>query len=151
MPSRSDFVNFHRAASESDASPIESAVHPQSQPLPHDVNRVALEWILNPSKNGKDWTERILARLIQAEAHEVNPHLRDDYRQAFITLSLARDGSPIPFVEASYRVIGLHPDKVWPSILARRKALLGPEYCQLRSVPKKPSESETRDTKEETA
>lgn len=83
-----------------------------------------LAWILDPAKK-KSFTDRVLARLIQSEAHEVNPHLRDDYRQSFITLSLAAAGSPIPFVEASYRMYGVHPDKLWPKIVAHRNWLLG--------------------------
>jgi hypothetical protein len=89
---------------------------------PHDP--LPLDWLLRPTKDGS-LLDRVLGRLIQSEAHEANPHFRDDYRQTFIALSLARDGNPIPFVEASYRMYGLHPDKVYPAIMARRQALLG--------------------------
>lgn len=70
-------------------------------------------------------SDRAVVRLVEAESREPEPWHRDDYRIARITVALARDGSPIPHVEATYRVLGLHPDKVWPSILARRRALLG--------------------------
>jgi hypothetical protein len=33
-------------------------------------------------------------------------------------------------VAASYAVLGLHPLKVWPAIVARRKALLGGFYAE---------------------
>ena len=69
-----------------------------------------------------------MARLVQSEAHEVDPHFRDDYRQSFITLTLAMRGNTIPFIVASYQVYGIHPDKVWSSVLAKRKAKLGNEY-----------------------
>ncbi len=78
------------------------------------------------------FADRVLARLIQAEAHESDPWYRDDCRQAFIVLSLALKGESQPFVSASYRMYGLHPDKLYPAILARREALLGPmeKYAQ---------------------
>jgi hypothetical protein len=69
-----------------------------------------------------------MARLQQAEAHEVNLHFKSDYRQAWITASFAQKNVPVPFVAASYAIYGLHPDKVWPAIVADRKARLGTEY-----------------------
>jgi hypothetical protein len=104
-----------------------------------------LEWILDQRKELSP-VDRVLARLIQSEAHEPNPHLRDDYRQSFITLTLASRGNPMPFVAASYQMYGIHPDKVWPAIIARRHALLGPLYDVVENgaepiSPKKPSQS----------
>lgn len=93
---------------------------------------------------GSILADRILARLWDAELRELNPHLRDDYRIAWITVSLAERGNPIPHIEASYRVLGLHPENVWPAIVARRKADLGSLYEQFFGVslpPKKPVES----------
>lgn len=75
-------------------------------------------------------TSRILARLVQAELAELNPHLRDDYRIAWITVSFAARGDPFPDVSASYAVLGLHPAKVWPAVVARRRALLGRFYAE---------------------
>lgn len=116
-----------------------------------------LEWLLNPAK-GKAPSDRILARLVVFEAREPNPHLRDDYRQAFITVSFAAKGHPYPFVEASYVMYGLHPDKLYPSILARRSALLGPggealmaHTPSLPASPKKPVRSAAKPRKEEAA
>jgi len=89
-------------------------------------------------------TSRILSRLVQAELREMNPHLRDDYRIAWITVCLAAHGDPEPLVAASYAVLGLHPNKVWPAIVARRKALLGTHYADFWGqplVPKKPAQS----------
>lgn len=73
-------------------------------------------------------TSRILSRLEVAEAREPNPHLACDYRIAWITVYFAARGDPQPDVAASYAVLGLYPQKVWPAIVARRKALLGPLY-----------------------
>ena len=70
-------------------------------------------------------TERVLSHLERAEAKEPDAWMRDDYRIAWITTLYASQGNPQPHVDATYRVLGLHPDKVWPAILARRRALLG--------------------------
>lgn len=89
-------------------------------------------------------TSRILAQLESAETHEPNPHWQDDYRIAWITLLRASRGESIPQVSATYTVLGLHPDKVWPAIIARRKALLGPPYEEFWGVdlpPKKRARS----------
>src|SRR5262249_44486234 len=125
-----------------------TAFPPEAKALPS----AALDWLLNPSK-GKTLADRVMARLIQAEAHETNSHLRDDYRQAFICLSLAKRGNTEPFVVSSYQIYGLHPDKVWPAIMAKRAAKLGKEFGQWYStdgqllpdvgVPKKPSAPDT--------
>ena len=72
--------------------------------------------------------ERILFQLEKAERNEVDPWLRDDYRIAWITVLLAGYGRLEPHVTATYRVLGLHPEKVWPAILARRRFLLGAEF-----------------------
>ena len=73
-------------------------------------------------------TQRIISRLESAEDHEVNPHFQDDHRIAWITVLRAARGETQPHVSATYTVLGLHPDKVWPSIIERRKALLGQAY-----------------------
>lgn len=75
-------------------------------------------------------TRRILSRLEQAEASEPNPHLQCDYRIAWITVLYASRGYSSPHVCACYRVLGLHPARVWPAIVARRKARLGSLYEQ---------------------
>lgn len=71
---------------------------------------------------------RILERLEEAERSEPDIWLRTDYRQAFICVSLAYKGEQQPFVTSSYRVFGIHPEKVWPAIMAKRKAKLGKEF-----------------------
>lgn len=98
-----------------------------------------------PSAAISSLARRILARLEAAEAKEINPHFQDDIRIAWITVLYAAQELPIPHVQASYRVLGLHPERVWPAIVERRKALLG--RCYERFVgeslpPKKPAASE---------
>lgn len=74
------------------------------------------------------FVRRILSRLETAERREVNPHLRDDYRIAWITVLYADRGFWEPHVAATYAVIGLHPDKVWAAMVERRRAALGSLY-----------------------
>jgi hypothetical protein len=83
----------------------------------------------------------VLVRLAAAELRERNPHLQDDYRISWITVLNAAECVPEPHVVASYAVLGLHPSKVWPAILERRKALLGSLYVDESLPPKKPVES----------
>jgi hypothetical protein len=85
--------------------------------------------------------ERILSRLARAEWREVNPHFQADYRIAWITVLRAARGELWPHVTATYAVLGLHPEKVWPAILARRRALLGHKSAE-GLPPKKPARSE---------
>src|ERR1700722_11102632 len=83
---------------------------------------------------------RILSRLASALAQELDPWIRDDLKIAHrIVVHAARGDATIcgPHVLASYEVLGLHPEKVWPSILARREAL-GPLTA---APPKKPPQS----------
>lgn len=73
-------------------------------------------------------SRRILARLWIAEVREFNPHFQADVRIAWITVLMAARGVLEPHVSATYAVLGKHPSRVWPSIVARRKAMLGREY-----------------------
>ncbi len=87
-------------------------------------------------------SERVVARLAQAEVCESNPHVCDDLRIARLTVAYAASGEAVmcsPDVLASYAVLGLHPEKVWPAILARRKALGSEESSG--AVRKKPPQS----------
>ncbi len=94
-------------------------------------------------------SQRILARLEQAEVEELDPWLRDDLRIARLTVCYAANGEAMlcsPHVLASYMVLGLHPEKVWPAIQARRDALgssYGPFLLEIPapSVPKIPAQS----------
>jgi hypothetical protein len=92
-------------------------------------------------------TLRVLEYLQWAEANEPDPWLQDDYRQSWITLRFAGRGFPQPFVTASYVMYGLHPERLWPAIVERRKAKLGPLYPRFfpeappALPPKKPVQS----------
>lgn len=128
--SSSVFVTKTTIPAAPDAIPVPSTVLLDAKALP-------LEWLLaGPRKQLTDvkrerdsdslpTSDRILARLVQLEAHEPDVWLRDDIREAFIVVSLAAKGNPQPLIDASYICFGIHPDAVWPSIIARRQALLG--------------------------
>jgi hypothetical protein len=94
------------------------------------------------------FSRRILSRLAAAETLEPDLWLRDDLEIARLTVLYAARGEAVecsPHVLASYMYLGLHPEKVWPAIQARRKALLGPlleQACEVWSAPpKKPAQS----------
>lgn len=83
-------------------------------------------------------------RLAEAEVCEPNPHYRDDLQIARLTVAYAASGEAVlcsPHVLASYMVLGLHPNRVWPAILARRKALGPLEVAGAPPVPKKPAQA----------
>jgi hypothetical protein len=86
----------------------------------------------------------VLARLEAAELHEVNPHYRDDYRIAWITVRFASRNYAEPHVAATYAVLGLHPDQVWNAIREERKTKLGRLYEEFFGEslpPKKPAQA----------
>jgi hypothetical protein len=89
-----------------------------------EVLRVTTPPALPPERH-LDLAERVLARLEAAEQKESDLWLRDDIRIAWITVLYASRGNPQPHIDATYQVLGIHPDKVWPAICARRAALLG--------------------------
>jgi hypothetical protein len=72
--------------------------------------------------------QRIIGRLLQAEARETDPWTRDSYAIARLTVASAARGERNPHVLATYSFLGLHPDKVWPAIVARRRSMLGQHY-----------------------
>lgn len=98
-----------------------------------------------PLNLNADLTARVAARLVDAEFREPDAWYRDDYRIARVTLGFARKCSPFPHVEASYAVLGVHPDQVWPRIMARRQSLLLASSCKDffggLSSPRKPARS----------
>ncbi len=112
-------------------APSQAQTEPQvgpNQGRKHLVTtEIPLAWLLNPEK-GVSLSDRILARLALAEARAVDVWIKDDLRQSFLTVYLAAEGNPIPFVEASYRCYGVHPEKLFLRITEMRKATLGPEY-----------------------
>lgn len=87
---------------------------------------------------------RVMARLVQAEACELDPHCRDDLRIARLIVRYAATGEAVlcsPHELASYMVLGLHPSKVWPAIQARRNALGLMDVWAAPPVPKKPAQA----------
>lgn len=146
---RSDLVNLQgdpaivEAAELSSPKPFAAHALLESKALP-------LSWILDPTKKRLDRTvelqadkpesiyARILSRMVQQQAHEENPHLKDDRQIAWLTVHYCETGEAVlcaPFVLATYGVLGIHPDQVWPKIIQRRNALLGPPIgCRKKSA-----------------
>jgi len=135
-----------------DSSRIHLVSAIQLNSLPLDLKALPLSWILGPKTDSL--AERVLARLIQAEAHEANPHFRADIRISWIAVKWASDGIPEwspyrllpPHVAATFAVLNCHPDEVWPRILQTRQEKLGAEYSEWYDasgmsrpdIPKKP-------------
>lgn len=123
--------------------PIPPSVNPREHPielkLVRDINHDAL-----PQERPVEVSARVMLRLEETEKAELNPHFRDDIRIAWITTLFALRDEPEPHVQATYRVLGIHPDKVAAAIEARRRAQLGAEYDQFFVAPKKPVRSERR-------
>jgi hypothetical protein len=95
----------------------------QSKSLP-------LGWILDPEKglSYRTRSERVLARLIQAEAHEAEASYRDDIRIAWLTVLHCQRGDAVqctPHVLATYEVLGCHPEQVYAKTILRRVAMFG--------------------------
>ena len=75
--------------------------------------------------------ERVGSRLLEARDQENEPWFNDDYQIAFLTVRYAQREDLnfcAPHVLATVEVLGCHPDKVWPRIVAQRKAKLGKFY-----------------------
>lgn len=124
------------------AFPIPWAIIPQSFQV-EVLQRITLA-ALPQERHSVNLSERVLVCLEKAERAEIDPWLRDDIRIAWITTLYAARGNPQPHVDATYRVLGIHPDQVWPHIVARRQAMLGSDYPKFFggiSSPRKPVRS----------
>lgn len=92
-------------------------------------------------------SEEVIEYLFSAKCAEEDVWLRDDIAIAIRTVVLAEEGVEHPDVCATYEVLGLHPNQVWPAIQARRRALLGDDLYEAfygetaTAPPKKPSQS----------
>ncbi len=99
-------------------STVVVALPPESEP--HSVQE--------PQLDPAEISQGVLQYLEKAERKETDPWLRDDLRIAWLTALYASRGEPWPHVLATEKILGLHPEKVWHAIVARRKAQLGSEY-----------------------
>jgi hypothetical protein len=68
---------------------------------------------------GQPLSERILARLAQQEAREVDPHLADDYRIAWLCVLHCAEAIPDPWRFAFWRYLGRVPEKLIPLFCVR--------------------------------
>lgn len=104
-----------------------------------------------PAERSMLLAERVLLRLEQAERKESDPWLQDDLRIAWITVLEASRGNSQPHVDATYHVLGIHPDKVWQAILERRAALLGRNEKPLEGAGSFSSESSRTQVRRQSA
>lgn len=120
----SAFVNFWRKRAALGAHIVRFASAAIVYQSLSDAKALPLEWILDPGKR-RSLSDRVMARLVQAGVCAETTDEKQELRQAFIAVSLAAQGSPIPFIEASYICYGLHPERVWLAILHNRAVRLG--------------------------
>ena len=73
-------------------------------------------------------SERILARLAQAQTHEQNVWLREDIAYAFTIVSFAGRGDLSPVQSACRLIFRCQPEQVWQNVMATRRLKLGPEF-----------------------
>lgn len=109
---------------------------------------------------GQPFSERVMARLAQAEAREVEAHLADDYRIAWLTVLHCAEGIAQPWEFAFWRYLGQHPKKLIPFFVERAEkhaqmiagtagegpafgtgAVAGPTNAAAPLPPKKPATS----------
>jgi hypothetical protein len=88
--------------------------------------------------SGHALSERVLARLADAERSEPDVWLRDDIRIAWLTVLYCANGKPTPWEWAFNRVVGGQPSKVIPQLVERAR-----KHAMLGLPPKKKSVSET--------
>lgn len=69
--------------------------------------------------SGSSFSERVLVRLAAAEQAEPDVWLRDDLRIAWLAVLYSANNRPTPWDWAFNRVIGGHPSKVIPQLVAR--------------------------------
>lgn len=93
-------------------------------------------------------TDRVLKHLATAEWQESDPWYKDDIRIAWLVTLEAIRGNPQAHTDATYRVLGCHPDEVFQRITERRKKALGthyPDFFPDIDTHKKPSASVGQD------
>jgi len=103
------------------------AAAPEYSSEPVGQNFLPLEWVLNPDK-GEGLSERILARLLLAEAKSGDHDHKLAYRLAWhIVLHCmkgdAHECSPVTL--AYYSVVGCHEEQYYDRVMIRRAAMFG--------------------------
>jgi hypothetical protein len=110
----------------------------------YDARTLLLELLLVLVSEDRH-TFAILDYLASAELAEEDVWLRDDIRIAWITVLYASQGRPNPWLWAFNRVVGGHPDKVIPQLVARRQK--HEEMGLPPTPPKKPASPVIANTK----
>ena len=76
----------------------------------------------------RELCRRIVEYLRWAAEQEENKIYWDEYCIAWMTVAGAAKGNSIPFIAATQKHLGIHPDRVWSSVLKRRRSKLGTLY-----------------------
>lgn len=96
-------------------------------PNPVEANFLPLDWVLDPNK-GRGPSERVMARLLLAEAKSGDPDHKLAYRLAWhITLHCSK-GDAVecsPVTLAYYSIVGCHEDQYYDRLMIRRAAMFG--------------------------
>lgn len=141
QPASPDFVKKPRSALSLTDSALECARNSDrcvrnSDHESVEAKALPLGFLLRGPNPGSP-ADRVLARLIQQEAHERkvgHVHFAEDLRQAQIAILRWQRGD-FPtfaecFVSASYTVFSCHPDRLFEKMVARRRSQLGAEYSR---------------------
>jgi hypothetical protein len=84
--------------------------------------------------SGQSKSERVLAYLAGAEQAEPDVWLRDDIRISWLTVLYAANARPTPWVWAFNQVVGGHPSKVIPALVARAAKHVAMELAPKKSA-----------------
>lgn len=85
-------------------------------------------FVLPECSSEENLGQRVFDRLVEAADREPHSWFADDYLIARQTVLMAGRGVSDPHLQATVYVLGLQPEKVWPAIVAKRKAQLGSMY-----------------------
>lgn len=155
---RPQFVTKYRPATDSQRTVLPWAPLPPLSVCPDQTKNLTLDWLFTPKKavyscggasldqvSPAEVFDRVLARLVQLEAHEPQAHYRDDYRIAWQIVHHSQKGDAVlcmVAVLAWQSVLGVHPDRAYEKHMERRKAILGPKFTQLRKFPSPTAKSQ---------
>jgi hypothetical protein len=112
-------------------------------PIPVEANSLPLDWVLNPDK-GTGLSERVLARLLLAEAKSGDPYEKLAYRLAWHIALHCMKGDAVecsPVTLAYYSVVGCHEEQYYDRLMIRRAAMFGDGNRIPFPSPKKPAKA----------
>ena len=127
----SDFVTNPKFIKTVKPSQAECSV--PSRPALLDAKALPLDWLLNPEKD-QHFSDRVLARLIQAEAHAGDPYEKLAYTLAWHIVLHCKKGDAVecsPVTLAYYTIVGCHESQYYDRLMIRRATMFGTEVNKL--------------------